>query len=227
MSLAAAPATTILPTAQPDAARTFYTEVLGLPFRGKDADGKLLFGLAAGSTLALIEKPAGSQADHTAISFEVADIGASIAELQARGVVFDARRWSTCACWGRRRRPGSRTPTATSSASTSSSAADSDAPAPSAVTPAAVPPTSSHRRGPETRLAAPPHRPRRRPESTREPRRDRGAPPRRRRRPCRRGTGSGSPRSHQRDQRSQLRTRGRPSGSGFPPVACEAELKNR
>ena len=89
MSLAAAPATTILPTARPDAARTFYTEVLGLPFRGKDADGKLLFGLAAGSTLALIEKPAGSQADHTAISFEVADIGASIAELQARGVVFD------------------------------------------------------------------------------------------------------------------------------------------
>ena len=58
-------------------------------FRGRDADGKLLFALAGGSTLALIEKPAGSQADHTAISFEVADIGASITELQSRGVVFD------------------------------------------------------------------------------------------------------------------------------------------
>jgi catechol 2,3-dioxygenase-like lactoylglutathione lyase family enzyme len=89
MSLAAAPATTILPTALPEAARQFYTEVLGLAFKGLDADGKLLFALAAGSTLALIEKPPGSQADHTAISFEVTDIGASITELQARGVVFD------------------------------------------------------------------------------------------------------------------------------------------
>jgi catechol 2,3-dioxygenase-like lactoylglutathione lyase family enzyme len=89
VSLSAAPATTILPTAQPDVARAFYTDVLGLPFKGLDADGKLLFRLAAGSTLALIEKPPGSQADHTAISFEVADIGASIAELQVRGVVFD------------------------------------------------------------------------------------------------------------------------------------------
>ena len=88
-NLATAPATTILPTAQPDAARAFYGDVLGLPFRGLDADGKLLFGMAAGSTLALIEKPAGSQADHTAISFEVADIGSSIAQLEAQGVVFD------------------------------------------------------------------------------------------------------------------------------------------
>jgi catechol 2,3-dioxygenase-like lactoylglutathione lyase family enzyme len=89
MSLATAPATTILPTSQPDAARAFYSEVLGLAFGGTDADGKLLFGLAGGSTLALIEKPAGAQADHTAVSFEVADISAMIRELEARGVVFD------------------------------------------------------------------------------------------------------------------------------------------
>jgi catechol 2,3-dioxygenase-like lactoylglutathione lyase family enzyme len=89
MSLAAAPTTTILPTAQPSVARDFYGDVLGLPFRGTDADGKLLFGLAAGSTLALIEKPAGSQADHTSVSFEVDDIGAMIKELTDRGVAFD------------------------------------------------------------------------------------------------------------------------------------------
>ena len=89
MSLATAPATTILPVYRPEAARVFYGDVLGLAFLGLDADGKLLFALAAGSTLALIEKPAGSQADHTAISFEVTDIGASIADLQGRGVVFD------------------------------------------------------------------------------------------------------------------------------------------
>jgi len=89
MSLASAAVTTILPTSAPDAARVFYGEVLGLAYRGLDADGKLLFALAGGSTLALIEKPPGSQADHTAISFEVADIGAAITELQARGVGFD------------------------------------------------------------------------------------------------------------------------------------------
>ena len=60
-----------------------------MPFGGADVDGKLLFGLCAGSMLALIERPAGSPADHTAMSFEVADIGQSIAELQARGVAFD------------------------------------------------------------------------------------------------------------------------------------------
>jgi catechol 2,3-dioxygenase-like lactoylglutathione lyase family enzyme len=89
MTLAAAAPTTILPSARPDASKTFYSDVLGLPFRGTDADGKLLFWLAGGGTLALIDKPAGSQAEHTAISFEVDDIGASIQDLQARGVVFD------------------------------------------------------------------------------------------------------------------------------------------
>jgi len=85
MDLALAPATTILPTSAPDAAREFYGRVLGLPFRGTDADGKLLFSMSAGSTLALIEKPPGAQADHTAISFEVAEIGAAITDLEGSG----------------------------------------------------------------------------------------------------------------------------------------------
>jgi len=89
MTLAAAVPTTILPSARPDASRAFYSDVLGLPFRGTAADGKLLFGLAGGGTLALIEKADGAQAEHTAISFEVADIGAAIQDLQSRGVVFD------------------------------------------------------------------------------------------------------------------------------------------
>lgn len=125
MILAAAAPTTILPSARQDASKTFYSDVLGLPFRGTDADGKLLFALAGGGTLALIDKPAGSQAEHTAISFEVDDIGASIQDLQARGVVFDdydlpgSGPWATCASWARRKQPGSRTLTATSCACTS------------------------------------------------------------------------------------------------------------
>lgn len=88
MGLASAPATTILPIAHPEQARAFYADVLGLPFRGTDADGKLLFDLSAGATLALIEKPAGAQASHTALSFEVTDIVSAIADLESRGAVF-------------------------------------------------------------------------------------------------------------------------------------------
>lgn len=88
MTLATAPVTTILPITRPDTARAFYTDVLGLPYRGTAADGNLLFDIGSGATLALMEKPAGAQAEHTAISFEVADIGASIKDLESRGAVF-------------------------------------------------------------------------------------------------------------------------------------------
>jgi predicted enzyme related to lactoylglutathione lyase len=37
----------------------------------------------------LMQKPAGQRAEHTAMSFEVHDIGAHIRALQARGVVFE------------------------------------------------------------------------------------------------------------------------------------------
>jgi len=90
MSLAGSVTTTILPVTDGQRARTFYSECLGLPFRGADADGKLLFGLAGGAALALIEKPAGAQAQHTAISFEVSDIAVAIAELIGRGVTFQS-----------------------------------------------------------------------------------------------------------------------------------------
>jgi predicted enzyme related to lactoylglutathione lyase len=89
MNLAECPATTILPVTRMDQAMSFYAERLGLPSRGTAPDGKLLFSLAGGGTLALIEKPAGAQAQHTALSFEVADIRAAIGALQARGVAFD------------------------------------------------------------------------------------------------------------------------------------------
>jgi catechol 2,3-dioxygenase-like lactoylglutathione lyase family enzyme len=88
MPLTAAAVTMILPVARPDVARAFYRDVLGLPYRGAAPDGKLLFDIGSGATLALLEKPAGAQAAHTAISFEVADIDASIKDLQSRGAVF-------------------------------------------------------------------------------------------------------------------------------------------
>jgi catechol 2,3-dioxygenase-like lactoylglutathione lyase family enzyme len=89
MSLASSATTTILPITDGPRAKAFYGDRLELPFRGADADGKLLFGLEGGSTLALIEKPAGAQAEHTALSFEVGDVKAAVAELIGRGVAFE------------------------------------------------------------------------------------------------------------------------------------------
>ena len=44
---------------------------------------------AGEATIALIQKPHGTQAEHTAISFEVSDVIAEVKELEKRGVVFE------------------------------------------------------------------------------------------------------------------------------------------
>jgi catechol 2,3-dioxygenase-like lactoylglutathione lyase family enzyme len=89
MALTLAPPTTILPVTRTDLAERFYADVLGLPYLGTSGDGKHLFALAGGGTLALIEKPPGAQAAHTVLSFEVPDVAAAVRELGAAGVVFD------------------------------------------------------------------------------------------------------------------------------------------
>ena len=72
------PVTTILPVVDPARARRYYQDVLGLEYLGVSGDGKELFRLGADGTLALLEKPPGAAAEHTALSFEpesVADRG--------------------------------------------------------------------------------------------------------------------------------------------------------
>jgi predicted enzyme related to lactoylglutathione lyase len=80
--------TTILPVVDGVRAHDFYSRVLGLTDRGRAADGKYLFDISSG-TLALIEKSEPTKAEHTAISFEVADARATVDALTARGVVFE------------------------------------------------------------------------------------------------------------------------------------------
>jgi catechol 2,3-dioxygenase-like lactoylglutathione lyase family enzyme len=80
--------TTMLPVVDMARARAFYEGGLGLEPGGFNLDGKFVYEVG-GSTLALFPKPEGTKADHTAISFKVADIGASIAELKQAGVVFE------------------------------------------------------------------------------------------------------------------------------------------
>ena len=77
----------ILPVKDMARARRFYEQGLGLEAVGAKADGKFIY--RVGSTeLALFPRDEGTRATHTALSFRVADIGAAIRELEARGVVF-------------------------------------------------------------------------------------------------------------------------------------------
>lgn len=81
--------TTMLPVIEMDRARDFYERCLGLTPGGFKPDGKFFYAVG-GSTLALFPKSDGTKAEHTAISFQVPDIAASVAELKNAGVVFES-----------------------------------------------------------------------------------------------------------------------------------------
>jgi len=86
--LSNAPVTTMLPVKDLNRARAFYEGKLGLRPVGLRPDGKFTYD-CGGATLALIPKEGGTKADHTAVSFRVPDIAASIAELERAGVRFE------------------------------------------------------------------------------------------------------------------------------------------
>ena len=86
--LANASVTTMLPVKDLARARAFYEGKLGLKPVGLKPDGKFMYD-CGGATLALFPKEGGTKADHTAVSFQVPDIAASIAELKRAGVTFE------------------------------------------------------------------------------------------------------------------------------------------
>jgi catechol 2,3-dioxygenase-like lactoylglutathione lyase family enzyme len=86
--LADASVTTMLPVIDMARARAFYEGCLGLRAGNARPDGKFEY-VVGGSTLALFPKPDGTKAEHTAISFRVADINESIAALKRAGVIFE------------------------------------------------------------------------------------------------------------------------------------------
>jgi predicted enzyme related to lactoylglutathione lyase len=87
--LTRASVTTILPVKDMKRAREFYEETLGLEPRGFAADGNYLFACGGDAQIALITKPEGTRAEHTALSFEVQGIEKVIEQLKARGVKFE------------------------------------------------------------------------------------------------------------------------------------------
>lgn len=86
--LANAAVTTMLPVIDMARAREVYETLLGLVPGALRPDGKFVYRVV-GSTLALFPKPDGTKAEHTAISFQVADIAGSIEALKRTGVVFE------------------------------------------------------------------------------------------------------------------------------------------
>jgi catechol 2,3-dioxygenase-like lactoylglutathione lyase family enzyme len=78
---------TRLPAQDLDRARAFYADRLGLePI--DERPGGLLYRVASGE-FALFLSSGRAAGDHTQMAFEVEDLGATIAELRARGVVFE------------------------------------------------------------------------------------------------------------------------------------------
>ena len=89
MSLATSAVATMLPVTDTGRAQEFYSERLGLPFRGTNAEGSLVYGLGGGVLLMLLPRESGSQNPSTALTWEVPDVAAEVAELEGRGVVFE------------------------------------------------------------------------------------------------------------------------------------------
>ncbi len=82
------PVTTILPVVDPDRARRFYEEVLGLEEERRLPDGSVVL-RAGGSALELSRRARAAPSPYTVASFEVRDISREISDLEARGVRFE------------------------------------------------------------------------------------------------------------------------------------------
>ncbi len=81
--------TTMLPVKDMDRARAFYEGKLGFEPDGPKGDGRIEYHCGGGATIALILREGGTKAEHTALSFEVRDIGQRIHSLEQAGVRFE------------------------------------------------------------------------------------------------------------------------------------------
>lgn len=82
------PVTTILPVVDPDRARRFYRDVLGLEEERRLPDGSSVL-RAGGSVLELSRRDRAAPSPYTVASFEVADIAREVKDLETRGVHFE------------------------------------------------------------------------------------------------------------------------------------------
>ena len=89
MSLATSTVAMMLPVTDPDRAKTFYTEKLGLHYTGTNEEGSATYALAGGATLVLLPRPDSTPSESTAMSFEVDDVAGEVRDLEQRGIGFE------------------------------------------------------------------------------------------------------------------------------------------
>lgn len=87
--LSRAHVTMMLPVVDLARARDFYERKLGLMRGSARPDGKYVYPCGPSASLALFPRSVPSRADHTAVSFQVPDLAATIAALEERGVRFE------------------------------------------------------------------------------------------------------------------------------------------
>jgi len=78
---------TRLPAQDPERARAFYSEKLGLE-PAEERPGGLRYRVAGGE-FAIFQSGGAPSGEHTQMGFEVEDLEAAVAELRQRGVVFE------------------------------------------------------------------------------------------------------------------------------------------
>ncbi|MFE0463586.1 VOC family protein [Kitasatospora sp. NPDC058965] len=78
-----------LPAGDIERARRWYEEKLGLTPVGTDPDGGLRYQTGGGTMFAVFPTGITERAGHTQMAIEAADARAEVAELRARGVVFE------------------------------------------------------------------------------------------------------------------------------------------
>lgn len=78
----------MLPVVEMSRARKFYEETLGLPRGNARPNGETVYE-TGGGRFALYPRQTPTKADHTALSFEVQDLGAEMKALRSHGVRFE------------------------------------------------------------------------------------------------------------------------------------------
>ena len=86
--LSSSKVTAMLPAVDLDRARRFYEQTLGLPPARVRENGEARYE-SGGLSFALYPRGTPTRADHTALSFEVANLAAEMKALRARGVRFE------------------------------------------------------------------------------------------------------------------------------------------
>ena len=84
-----APMAAILPAADLERAKKFYSETLGLEPLDVSAPATTMFQAGAGTMMVLYEREGGTNADHTVAGYMVEDVEKTVEDLRAKGVVFE------------------------------------------------------------------------------------------------------------------------------------------